>query len=147
MTCDNNELDKGDKMAKVRSLYSLINERCLLYYPSKQFIKGKPVRYGFKVWRLCTSLGYIVQFEPYAGAGEVRIPEVGVGGSVVLDLISELPPFNWHLTFDNYFTTLNLIAHLKDRGIGACGTIRTNRLKKCPVDTKAVSKANRGNFD
>ncbi|XP_039954216.1 piggyBac transposable element-derived protein 3-like [Bactrocera tryoni] len=33
----------------------------------KQFIKGKPLRFGYKVWSLCTPSGYMVNFEIYQG--------------------------------------------------------------------------------
>ena len=164
--CDNMNLDETDKMAKVRSLFSHLNEKFLEFYPmldrylsvdesmvpyfgrhsSKQFIKTKPIRFGFKLWRLCSILGYIVQFEPYTGAGDVRYRELGVGGSVVADLLSGLPEYPWHVTFDNYFTNLNLMTHLKDRGIGAVGTLRADRRKGCPIDLKALGKEPRGTF-
>lgn len=36
---------------------------------SNQFIRGKPIRYGFKWWCVCSSKGYLIWFEPYTGAG------------------------------------------------------------------------------
>lgn len=33
----------------------------------KQFIKGKPMRFGYKVWSLCTPAGYLINFEIYQG--------------------------------------------------------------------------------
>ena len=72
---DNKNLAAGDKMAKVRPLYSMLNERFLLFWPpeqeldvdesmipyygkhsAKQFIRGKPIRFGFKLWCLNTRL-------------------------------------------------------------------------------------------
>ncbi|MES9882639.1 MAG: hypothetical protein ABW185_17360 [Sedimenticola sp.] len=34
--CDNNELDKNDRMSKIRPLFSLTNERCLKYFLIEQ---------------------------------------------------------------------------------------------------------------
>lgn len=31
----------------------------------KQFIKGKPIRFGYKAWSLCTPSGYMISFEIY----------------------------------------------------------------------------------
>ncbi|GFT70827.1 hypothetical protein NPIL_227581, partial [Nephila pilipes] len=37
----------------------------------KQFIKGKTVKFGYRVWCLSTKLGYLMPFELYRGAGTV----------------------------------------------------------------------------
>ena len=45
------------------------------------------------MWALTTALGYVVQFEPYQGAKGKKAdeyPGLGMGGSVVVDLVSEL---------------------------------------------------------
>jgi len=78
---DNANLDSADRFTKVRPLYTMLNERCLQFYPyeqqlsidesmvpyfgihpSKQFLRLKPVRFGCKLWTLATSLGYVIQF-------------------------------------------------------------------------------------
>jgi len=109
---DNLHLDTSDRFAKVRPLLTLLNERCLVFYPleqylsidgtrvpyfgrhfSKQFMRSKPVRFGYKLWSMAAAGGYVMQFEPYAGAKKKSADKVdfGLGGSVVLDLLSELP--------------------------------------------------------
>ncbi|KAK9700900.1 Transposase IS4 [Popillia japonica] len=40
------------------------------HHHMKQFIKGKPIRYGFKFWCLNSSEGYLLKFCPYCGAGD-----------------------------------------------------------------------------
>jgi hypothetical protein len=48
----------------------------------KQFIRGKPIRWGFKFWVGATRLGYIVWFEPYQGqSGEIpsEYKKLGLG--------------------------------------------------------------------
>ena len=110
---DNGRLDGSDKMAKVRPLMSMLNERFLHYFEfvkkqdlsidesmvpyfgrhgCKQFIRGKPIRFGYKMWVLATPLGYVLQFEPYQGARgrQTEYPGLGMGGSVVVDLLAEL---------------------------------------------------------
>ncbi|KAL8575850.1 hypothetical protein ACOMHN_014855 [Nucella lapillus] len=165
---DNNTLDPNDKVSKVRAFLSMINERCLLYFPeqqnlsidesmvpyfghhsTKQFIRGKPIRFGFKLWTLADPLGYIVQFEPYTGAGGgQQYGRLGLGGTVVKDLISELPQHPYHLTFDNFFTSLPLLSELAAEGIGATGTIRKNRVEHCPMrDATQFKKEDRGALD
>ena len=72
-----------------------------------------------------------------------------MGGAVVLDLISELPENKqYDLYFDNLFTSLPLMDELTKRRIGGTGTIRNNRIEKCPLeDIKSIKKKRRGTFD
>jgi Transposase IS4 len=95
------------------------------------------------MWCLNTTTGYLIQFEPYQGPGTVDIEKsLGMGGSVIVDLIAELPSDRpYRLYFDNLFTSLKLVDILTERGIGATGTVRVNRIEKCPlVDVKMMSK-------
>ena len=151
---DNNHLQKEDKFAKIRPLVSLLNAKRLAHFPKenflavdeamvpyfgrnglKQHIHGKPIRFGYKVWCLCTRTGYLAQAIPFQGSTTgYSNPEFGMGGSVVLDLISELPSeVEYRLFFDNLFTSIPPIDHLKQSNIGATGTIRVNRTDKTPL--------------
>nr|CAI5829854.1 unnamed protein product [Callosobruchus analis] len=38
------------------------------HHSSKLFIRGKPVRFGYKEWMLCSSTGYCYNFDVYCGA-------------------------------------------------------------------------------
>jgi len=163
---DNLKLSDNDRLAKVRPLLSAMNERFLCYFPQqaslsidesmvpyygrhgmKQFIRGKPIRFGYKVWSLNTTLGYCIQFEPYQGAG-VTDSSLGLGGSVIVDLMAELPEAKYQLFFDNFFTSIRLLNTLSDMSIGATGTVRVNRTEKCPVTPpEQLKKAPRGTFD
>ena len=166
---DNCNLPENDRFGKVRPLLAQLNERWLLYAPgdrnlsidesmipyygrhgAKQHLHGKPIRFGFKVWSLTTSRGYMVQCEPYQGActGTSR-PELGLGGSVVVDLVAELPRHRQYtLFFDNFFTSLKLMDHLKLDGFRATGTIRSNRVENAPLtDVKKFAKNSRGAFE
>ena len=70
---------------------------------------GKPIRFGYKVLCMCTPEGYLIQAEPYQGANTGdNIEGLGMGGSVVANLTSELPHSNFSLFFDNLFTSLPL---------------------------------------
>ena len=74
---DNQNLTEGDKMSKVSPLYEMINtiliqfgvfheilsvdESMVSYFgrhSAKMFIRGKPIRYGYKIWSLCGIDGY-----------------------------------------------------------------------------------------
>ena len=141
---DNTKLSKNDKFAKMRPLLTMLNERFLQYaileerlsvdesmipyfgrHGAKQFLRGKPIRFGYKMWCLCDRLGYIIQCEPYQGASGTHDKELGVGASVVLDLVSELPdgvPFK--IYGDRFFSSVKLAEILKCKGIGYTGTVK-----------------------
>ena len=104
------------------------------------------------MWALTTTLGYVLQFEPYQGAKGQQAPDVndlGMGGAVVVDLLSELQKDNaYHLTFDNLFSSLRLVDKLTDMGISCTGTICANRIEDGPVkDLKQMSKTERVSYD
>ena len=132
-----------------------IDETMVPYFgrhPSKQFMRSKPVRFGYKLWSMATARGYVIQFEPYAGAKNKTAEklEYGLGGSVVLDLLSELPSsLPYHVAIDNFFTSVRLLEHLGGLGIEATGTIRQNRIEDCPLrkSFKTLEKAERGATD
>lgn len=168
---DNVDLDPDDKMAKVRPLLSILNDRFLCYFPkqqnlsidesmipyygrhgAKQFIRGKPIRFGFKIWALTTPLGYVVQFEPYQGKRGQQASnqkDLGMGGAVVTDLLSELQKEDaYHVTFDNLFTSLKLVDKLSSLGVACTGTIRANRVENCPLKAlNVMKKTARGTYD
>jgi len=73
-------------------------------HSAKQFVRGKPIRFGFKAWSLNTPLGYCVQMDPYQGDG-ITDTQLGLGGSVVVKLINALPSDNYALYFDNLYST------------------------------------------
>ncbi|GFT14490.1 DDE_Tnp_1_7 domain-containing protein [Nephila pilipes] len=123
-------------MAKLHPLFNHLNERFLTYFPNeqqlsidesivpyfghhecKQSIKGKLVRFGCKVWCLNTKLGYLIQFEPCKVEGTI-LDEYGIGkgGTVALDLISELRDNKrYDLFFDNLFTSNIFIDKLTEK--------------------------------
>jgi len=69
-----------------------------------------------------------------------------LGGSVILKLLSRLPDnIHFHLYFDNPFKSVTLFDKLTNIGIGGTGTIRANRLMKCPLSN--LAKSNRGAYD
>lgn len=116
----------------------------------KQFIKGKPLRFGFKVWSLCTPSGYMVNFEIYQGnnprANPVYEEKFGKCAAPLIQMIEDLPqdmqalPFAFY--FDNLFTSFPLLAYLKSSGYEGTGTIRENRIpSNCPLPHKHFIKS------
>ncbi|KAF2895998.1 hypothetical protein ILUMI_10177 [Ignelater luminosus] len=115
---DNNNLPKNDKMAKLRPLIEKVNKLFIRYTPvsedmsidesmipyfgrngCKQFIRGKPIRFGYKAWVLAQPSG------------------------------------------------ANLITKLEKINFSGTGTVRDNRIDKCPIEDSAIMKKKpRGTF-
>ncbi|KRX76123.1 PiggyBac transposable element-derived protein 3 [Trichinella sp. T6] len=60
---DNMLLQEGDKLAKISPMYENMGiDECMVpyygHYSCKMFIKGKPIRFGFKEWMMTSSSGY-----------------------------------------------------------------------------------------
>lgn len=53
----------------------------------------------------------------------------------------------FHLSFDNFFSSVPLFHELTQRGLKAIGTIREDRTKKCPLPSnKEFKKTEKGTF-
>ena len=146
---DNSSLNPNDPYYKVRPFFERLNQSFLAALPldqnmcvdevmvpyygrhgTKQFIRGKPVRYGYKIWALASSKGYMYQVEPYCGAmTNLGTTGNGQGYAVVLGLLNKSNvPSGKCIYFDNLFTSFILLDELINKGIGGCGTMRENRL-------------------
>ena len=57
-------------------------------------------------------------------------------------------PKDHSVYFDNFFSSYSLICDLATKGFRATGTMRNDRIMKCPlVDVKKMNKNERGSFD
>lgn len=172
-TCDNDNLEKSDKYAKVRPLYDALNknffdnapheenhsldESMVPYFGRhslKQFIRNKPIRYGYKIWVGATTNGYVIWKDPYQGKSQTLDPDyvhLGLGASVVLnycDVLRKNGNFPFHVFFDNFFGGLPLLQELKNKNIRATCTMREDRIPKCPLENSAImKKRGRGTLD
>ncbi|XP_035455963.2 piggyBac transposable element-derived protein 3-like [Spodoptera frugiperda] len=166
---DNGNLRAGDKMAKIRPLFNIMNKKFLMYAPieknlsidesmipyygrhgCKQHIHGKPIRFGFKAWVAATRLGYCLQADLYEGRSEAR--ETGLGEHVVTKLMNtvktEYPETLFSVYCDNFFTAPSLLSSLQENNVKITGTARQNRIDKCPlIDAKSCKKQPRGFYD
>lgn len=161
---DNNNLGPS-KCAKIQPVYDLMNrnlrqfgvfahdlsidESMVPYYgrhSTKQFLRGKPIRFGYKVWALCSSDGYPFQLDIYTGKDEQR--KAPLGESVVMKFANLLEePTNKTIYFDNFFTSYTTLDRLTSIGIRATGTIRPNRTNGCPLTKESLKNQNRGTYD
>lgn len=163
---DNTKPDPNDKLWKVRPLMDKLKNRfienwvaeehldfdeSLIKYfgrhSCKQFIRGKPIRFGYKMWCLNTSSGYLVNFDMYQGqnprGNKSYEREFGKCAAPLINMVDELPDNMKHLPFkfyfDNLFTGFNILFYLKNTGFDSTGTIRDNRIpKNCPLPQKKV---------
>jgi len=114
---------------------------------TKQFIRGKPIRFGFKVWAVCSADGFLLHSEPYCGTS-TEIPDIGLGHgpNVVMEMVNQIGlEAGQHVVFDNLFTSLPLLETLSAQGVGATGTLREDRLYEAPLmPKKSMEKKNRG---
>lgn len=172
--CDNNNLNGDDKFAKIRPFINALNKKFLELAPveeahsvdesmvpyygrhgTKQFIRGKPIRWGYKFWTGTTRLGYIEWFDPYQGSSCIipnKYKNLGLGSSVVLQFADELqkrfPNLPFHLYFDNFFTSLTLLHQLSLRQLKGTGTMRENRITGSVLSPpNEHKKRNRGAYE
>jgi len=168
---DSDNLDAHDKFTKVRPLFRELNARFLKHAPSeeihsidesmvpyfgkhgaKQCIRGKPIRFGYKIWCGCsdwdTAFGWILMSEK---GSVTKYDELGLGASVILqyaDVLATKEKRRYHFFFDNFFTSLTLVEELTSRNISCTGTVRENRTDNCPVTaSKDMVKMARGSYD
>uniref|UniRef100_A0A3B4ZZZ5 PiggyBac transposable element-derived protein domain-containing protein n=1 Tax=Stegastes partitus TaxID=144197 RepID=A0A3B4ZZZ5_9TELE len=89
-------------------------------------------------------------FSTFDGALQTSEKESGLGRNVVLQLCRTIRnPSDCVVYFDNFFTSLSLISHLRESmGLRSLGTIRKSRLKGCKLaEDRDLLQRGRGSFD
>lgn len=170
----NNELQPGrespkyDKLYKVRQLLTnlsrhfndnaeeeaiiSVDEQMIPYKGTlglKVYMKNKPSKWGIKVWGMAGQSGYIHKFNIFGDNLVTTEGAQGIGasGQTVLNLVQEVSP-GTHIFFDNYFASPGILLALKDMGLPAACTVRSNRVEKCPFKTeRELKKEGRGSMD
>ena len=165
-TADNQSLSES-RMAQVEPIYDLLNkkiqqfgivhedlsidESMVPYYgrhSCKQFIRAKPIRFGYKLWVLASATGLPYKIEIYQGksTGDADEP---LGTRVVTKALEICEnPKDHSVFFDNFFSSYQLITDLGTKGFRATGTMRSDRIMKYPlIDVKVMKKKERGSFD
>jgi hypothetical protein len=121
------------------------------YFPIRQYMPYKLVRFGLKVWAAADVLSiYLSNFEVYYGkrgnlhdeecddsfsksaqpsSNEDNVPHSGKGeGRQAKVVVTNLLQSRGHIvTVDNFFTLVPLFTDLLDKRIMAIGTLRANR--------------------
>jgi len=107
-----------------------------------------------KLWALCGANEYLFDFDVYCGKNGTRVGEklssCALGSRAVLQMVDTLLKSvskkklaQYHLYFDNFFTSPDLVLHLKKIDLRSTGTLRKNRIKK---QHKFDKKDPRGTF-
>uniref|UniRef100_A0A3B3SQF8 PiggyBac transposable element-derived protein domain-containing protein n=1 Tax=Paramormyrops kingsleyae TaxID=1676925 RepID=A0A3B3SQF8_9TELE len=160
---------KKDKLWKIRPWLETLRQQFLLIPPEefhavdevmvpfkgkshlRVYMPSKPHKWGFKMWARAGQSGLLYDFAVFQGPEnpDSEKSDVGVSRDVVMKLTSTLPAGQNHKIFaDNYFTSVPLVEHLKERGIYYLGTVRMNRVKNCSMmDENDLKKKGRGSWD
>ena len=88
------------------------------------------MRFGFKLWAICSSDGFLHHAEPYCGSHmKVTDKGFGLGGNVVLQMIENvnMQP-GQHAVFDNFFWLVALLEELASKKIAATCTFQEDTL-------------------
>ncbi|KAG5878747.1 hypothetical protein JTB14_023343 [Gonioctena quinquepunctata] len=145
-----------DKVWKLRPFINKQKSKYVEHYqPEKHFIRGEPIRFGYEMWALNTTYGYLVDCELYQGKNsqrsEIYEKEFGKAAApfvTMLDRLRGTKDRPYELYSDNLFTGLNLLQRMEERGYQGTGTVRENRIpKNYPMsDKKTLTKKERVNI-
>ena len=116
---------------------------------SKQTIRIKSIRFGYKNFVLYSDDGYPYFIDPYCGKKYGGGKESkNLSAHSVLDCVTEIDDWSdKEVYFDNWFSSHSLIKILNDRGIRVTGTIRADRLgKDLKPNKKDIKKQQRGSL-
>ena len=107
--------------------------------------------FGYKLWVAATPIGHAIQFYPYMGKDNFFDPDLGPREFVVDKLTNSLPKHagsNYQFITDNFFTSIQLLCSLGEKGIAATCTIRLNMVENAPLKPlKEMKKLERGSGD
>jgi hypothetical protein len=123
---DNTKPDSQDKIWELRPLMDRVKNNCLkCFVPEenlcyndcmvkyferhrcKQYIRGKPIRFGYKIWSLNAPSAYLVNFQKYQGNNPRRSLEYeknfGKSAAPLVAMLEELKEakgFHPHISLD-----------------------------------------------
>jgi hypothetical protein len=138
-------LAQGGCLFGVFSSKLSLDEMMVRYYgrhPSKMFMRGKPIKFGFKLGCLCSAFGYLNNLIPYCGKSSNESDTVGpLGTRVICQLADIIQHCDGHeIYFDNFFTSVDVLAMQKTKNFKATGTVRETRTNKCGLKTIAQKR-------
>ena len=125
VTPEEEEAEHGNRLRKLRPYLDYLKTNWLTYYQplqclsvdewmvkSKahshmvQYMRNKPVKWGFKLWVLADTSGYTIDFNMYTGKEEST--DHGLTFKVVVDLIEPFWFQGYEVYTDNYYSSPSL---------------------------------------
>lgn len=111
-------------------------DEAMVSFKNKSYLRvhmpSKPHKWGFKMWAHAGQSGFLYDFD--AENLKKQKSDVGVSGDVVLKMTTIPPAGQSHKVFaDNYFTSVPLVEHMKEKGIYYIDTVQINRVKDCTM--------------
>lgn len=103
-----------------------IDEIMVKYFSIRQCILNKPIRFGIKIWVICSCEGFIFDLEIYTGKDDkdnlTLLQNISLDSRVVMKMLERLLSStstvnlsNFDIYFDNFFTSPDLLIHLKKK--------------------------------
>ena len=164
---DNDFLEQDSRMSKVKLIYDMINEKIAQFgilhvslsvdesmvpyfgrHSCKQFIKLKPIRFGFKHCVLASSTDMPYNLHIYEGKPADQ-NEDSLGSRVVKTALAVCEkPEDPALFFDNFFSSYKFLKELGQKSFRETGTMCNDRINHCPlVPISDMKKMERGVHD
>lgn len=142
--------DGYDPLHKVRTILDIVDPLYLsVYSPAKeialdesmikykgriffrQYLPAKPTKWGIKTFTLCESeTGYALKFKVYTGKTTFHLDNtspLSMTEQVAIDMVRGFEDKGHVLYMDNFYSSPQLFVALRERGIGACGTVNPRR--------------------
>lgn len=118
----------------------------------KQYLPLKPHKRGYKFFVMCGSNGFSYRFGLYTGQenqNKYRLPsepDLMASSNVVVRFSRIIPESKNHrVFFNNYYTTIPLLAFMAKKGIHTLGIVRRNILTNCQfISEKIMNNKARG---
>ena len=102
-------------------------------------MRGKPIKFGYKMWVLASYQGYLFKLQVYVGEETSNEDKTPLGTRVVLYLIECVENSRKHKVYvENFFNSLPLLEEIQKRKFCLTGTVRENRLQNRPLQHRAA---------
>ncbi|CAK1583895.1 unnamed protein product [Parnassius mnemosyne] len=142
------ERKKTDRLALISELFNKFIKNCITNYSCSEYVtvdemlvpfrgrcifrtymKSKPAKYGLKIMCLCDAkTHYLYNAFIYSGKEQTsRANTLLIPTRNVLTLTEPIYQTNRNVTGDNWFSSIELVDALKQKGLTYVGTIRKNK--------------------